>query len=105
MQISQAPPSETAAAGRGEKVISSKDDKVQTTYIYLHLLVRPIVHDQAVGQPYAMRLHGMAGDICIVSDIRIIEVRDLLLRPPSIGGGRVDWSEARHGPTILRPVV
>ena len=95
-----------ADAGRGERATWSKDDKVWATYIYLHLLVGPIVHNQAVGQPYAMRLHGMACDICIVSDIRIVEVRDLLLRTPSIGGGRVDWSEARHhGPVILRPVV
>lgn len=69
MQLRHARSNGMVDAGRGERAIWCKDDKVQATYIYLHLLVRPIVHDQAVGQPYAMRLHRMACDICIVSDI------------------------------------
>lgn len=39
------------------------------TYVDLHLGVQAIIHNQAVGHSYAVRLHGMAGDICVVADI------------------------------------
>lgn len=57
------------------------------THVNLHLRIQAIVHNQAVGHSYAMRLHGMAGNICIVANIRIVEVGDLLgLRASPIEG-------------------
>lgn len=63
------------------------------TYVYLHLRISAIVHDQAVRQSYAVRLHGMASDICVVSDIRIVEVRDSLLATWAVCPWRVERGE------------
>jgi hypothetical protein len=60
---------------------STREGVVQLpTHINLHLLVHAIVHDQAMRQPNSMRFHGMASDISIISNIRVVEVRDSLLR-------------------------
>lgn len=55
------------------------------TYVDLHLLVDAIVHDQTVGQPNAMGLHGMAGNVGKVADVRVVEIGDLLRRRSSQG--------------------
>lgn len=44
----------------------------------LQLLVQPVVHDQTVSHANPMGFHGMAGVVCIVADIAVVEVRDLL---------------------------
>ena len=41
----------------------------RATYVYLHLRVQVVVHDQAVGHPYAVRLHRMASNISVVPDV------------------------------------
>jgi hypothetical protein len=61
------------------------------TYINLHLLVDPIVHDQAMRQPNSMRLHGMSSNISVVSDIRVVEVRDSLLSTWAVRWRFIDW--------------
>lgn len=59
------------------------------THVNLHLLVQAIIHDQAVGHSYAMRLHGMSSIVGIVSDIRVVEVCDLL-RLTSVDTWRIE---------------
>lgn len=49
------------------------------TYIYLHLLVQAIVHDEAVCHAYPMGFHGMPRDIGIIAHIGVIEVGHLFL--------------------------
>jgi len=39
------------------------------TYIDLHLLVNTIIHNQAMRQTDAMRLHGVTGDVGEVANI------------------------------------
>jgi hypothetical protein len=60
------------------------------TNIDFHLLISAIVHNQAMSQPYAMRLHRMASHVGIVADIRIVEVCDLLLGTPRLENDRVE---------------
>lgn len=48
---------------------------MEITYIYLHVLVQPIIHDQAMCHSNAVRLHGMAGDIGVVAHVGVVEVR------------------------------
>ena len=71
------------------------------TYIYLHFRVQTVVHDQTMGHPYAVWLHGMPGNIRIVSHVRVVEICDLLgLRPRAIegvGGGRRRGVGVIHG--------
>lgn len=64
-------------------------DEYSSTHIDFHLLVEAVVHDQTVGHPYAMRLHGMAGIVGVVSDIRVIKVCDLFVLA-TIGAWRVE---------------
>jgi hypothetical protein len=47
-------------------------------HVDFHLLVEAVVHDQTVSHSDTMRLHGMAGVVGVVSDIRVIEVGDFL---------------------------
>jgi hypothetical protein len=49
------------------------------TYVYFHLLVDSVVHNQAMGQPDSMRLHGMPSNVGIISNIRVVEVRNSFL--------------------------
>lgn len=53
-------------------------------YIDLEILVDIVVHHQAVCQSNPVGLHRMASNICIVANIRVIEVGNLLL-----GGGKL----------------
>lgn len=55
------------------------------THVNFHLLVHTIIHNQAVRQPDAMGFHWMARHIGEVSDVRIIEISDLLGRRSSQG--------------------
>jgi len=55
------------------------------TYIYFHLLVKTIIHDQAVGHPYPVRFHRMASHIGIIAHIRVVEVGDAFLAFASRG--------------------
>lgn len=67
--------------------------------IDLHLLVDAIVHDQAVGQAYTVRLHGVASNIGEVPDVRVIEVGHLLGRRGAQGdaiGVEVHGRGVRH---------
>src|SRR5262245_39659274 len=58
-------------------------------YVDFHLGVQAIVHDQAVGHAYSVGLHGMAGDVCIVAHVRVVEVCNLLgLRACAVEGIR-----------------
>lgn len=50
------------------------------THVNLHLLVQVVLHYQAMREPDPMRLHGMASDIGVVSNVGIVEVGDLLGR-------------------------
>lgn len=63
-------------------------------YVDFHLLVDPIVHDQAVRQPNAMGLHRMTSNVGIVSHIGVVEVSNSLLTAAvqhrSVDGRRVD---------------
>lgn len=45
----------------------------------LEVLVDIVIHDQAVGKSNAVRFHRVTCDICIVSDIRVVEISHLLL--------------------------
>lgn len=63
---------------RGRLTTRRRSKVGKDTYVYLELLVEAIVHNQAVGHAYAVRLHGMASDVGIVAHIRVVEVRDLL---------------------------
>lgn len=70
--------------------------KSKGTYIDLHLLVDAIVHNQTMSKTNTMRLHGMASNICVVPDIRIIEVSNLLAITDAILRGRIDRCESGH---------
>lgn len=47
----------------------ARQEESQGAYVDLHLLINAIVHDQTVCQAYAMRLHRMASDVGVISDI------------------------------------
>lgn len=49
------------------------------SHVYLHLLVQSIVHNQAVRHAYPVRLHRVTRYVGIVSNIRVVEVSDLLV--------------------------
>jgi hypothetical protein len=69
--------------------------------VNLHLLVHPIVHDQAMREPDSMRLHRMTSHIGIVADVRVVEVCDSLVvrRAP----GRINWRKlVRHGEEVAK---
>lgn len=63
------------------------------THVDLHFLVEAIVHDQAVGHTYAMRLHGVARDVGVVAHIGVVEVGDLLV----VGTNAIGERLSRHG--------
>jgi hypothetical protein len=54
------------------------------THINLHFLINSIVHDQAMRQSYSVRLHRMARNVGIISNIRVVEICDSLLGAGSI---------------------
>lgn len=63
------------------------------------MLVEIVIHDETVGHPNSVRLHGMPCDVRIVANICIVEVGHPLVctvRTSSIDGG-----EASHGVTQL----
>jgi hypothetical protein len=59
---------------RGFILRPSKIQERSGTYINFHPLVDTVVHDQAVCQPDTMRLHGMTCDVCIVTNVGVVEV-------------------------------
>jgi hypothetical protein len=65
----------------------------RSTYVDFHLRIYPIVHNQAVRQPYSVRLHRMASDVGIVPNIGIVEVGNPLLATVVIQRRRVDGRE------------
>lgn len=66
------------------------------THVNLHLLINTIVHDQTVRQPNSMRLHGMTSNVGIVSNVRVVEVRNPLLAARPVCGWGVDGHERGH---------
>ena len=58
---------------------STRTNTSQFTYIYFHILVQAIIHDETMSEPDSMRLHWMASGIGIVSNVRVIEVGNTLL--------------------------
>lgn len=62
-------------------------------HIYFHFLIQAIVHDETVSHPDAVRLHGMSSDIGVISNIRVVEVSNLLLIHDSVHAQRIDRSK------------
>lgn len=52
------------------------------TYVNLHLLVKAIVHYQAMGHSYAMWFHRVSCDIGIIANIGVVEIRNSLFSCP-----------------------
>lgn len=71
-------------------------DQEGLPYIDFHLLVDTIVHDQAMRQPNTMRLHGMASNVGIIANIRVVEVGDSVLVAGLAQRGSIDGCEGRH---------
>lgn len=65
-------------------------DHGRQTHIDFHLLVKAIIHDQAVCHSYAMRLHGMSSIISVISNIRVVKVGDLLCLS-TIDAWGIEW--------------
>ena len=57
------------------------------THVNFHTLVEVVLHNKTVRQADTMRLHGMARNVGIVSNVGVVEVRDLLGRRPIESGG------------------
>lgn len=68
--------------------------KKGTSYIYFHLLVQPIIHDEAVRHPYPMGFHGMPRDVGIVAHIGVVEVGHRFL--VIVGRRRINGREPCH---------
>lgn len=67
-------------------------NQIRTTHVDFHFLVKAIVHDQAMGHPYTVRLHGMSRHIGIVSHVGIVEVGDLAVAVPKpVDNGIQRW--------------
>lgn len=57
------------------------------TYMYRHILVETVSHNQVMGQQSSSRLHGMTRSVRKVGNIRFVTVRNpLLLRWATIAG-------------------
>lgn len=100
------------------RTLLRRPGRVLVTYINLEEFVNVVVHDQAVGQSNAMRLHGMARNVRIIANIGVVKVGDLLLvgaqllveRTVAINPGGVFGAgrsihcrcEARKGPSSSR---
>ena len=67
------------------------------TYIHGHLAGKTIIHNQAVSQPNAMRLHRVLGIVGEVANVHIVEVIDILLCAASSPERQVQRSKRRHG--------
>lgn len=76
--------------------IAFSQQTMGATHVDFHLGVQSIIHDQAVGHAYAVRLHGMAGHIGVVADIRVVEVRDFLWLRRGAAEDAVGPSAGRH---------
>lgn len=55
------------------------------TDVNFEIFVDIVVHDQAVRQPNSVWLHRVTSDICIVANIRVVKVRNLLLAGIQLG--------------------
>lgn len=66
------------------------------TYINLHFLIHAIVHDQAMRQAYAMRLHRMARDIGVVANIRVVEIGHPVLLAGIVEHERIKRGKGSH---------
>jgi hypothetical protein len=76
---------------------TSKIQERNGTYINFHPLVDTIVHDQAVGQPDTMRLHGMTCDVCIVTNVGVVEVGHFgLVTAGELGRREIERRKRRH---------
>lgn len=62
-----------AGQARTLPALSSEQNR-NCTHVDLHFLVAAIVHNQAMRDPDAVRLHGMAGNVCVIAHIGIVEV-------------------------------
>lgn len=60
-------------------------NKEPATDVNFEIFVDIVVHDQAVRQPNSVWLHRVTSDICIVANIRVIEVGNLLLAGVQLG--------------------
>lgn len=79
-----------------QNVKRSRGSSKRPTYVYFHLLINSIVHNQAVRQPNSVRLHGMARNIGIIPDIGIVEVGNPFLGTGAIQRRRVNGRERGH---------
>lgn len=79
------------------------------TDIDLEIFVDIVVHDQAVRQSDSVWLHRVTSDICIVANIRVVKVGNLLLAGVQLGeqGPRpIDSSwVGRHAGTVGRTAL
>lgn len=66
------------------------------TYVYLHVLVEPVIHDQAVCHSYSVGFHGMSCNIGIVAHVGVVEVRGGL-RAVAVQDRLIEGREGRHG--------
>lgn len=55
------------------------------TDVNFEIFVDIVVHDQAVRQPNSVWLHRVTSDICIVANIRVVEIGNLLLACVQLG--------------------
>lgn len=80
----------------------------EATYVNLEKLVHIVVHDQAVGKPDTMRLHGVTGHVGVVANVGVVKVGDPFLvivddgiqRLVTRDSGRIGES-GRHGWQML----
>ena len=72
-------------------------ERCQTTYINFHLLVKTVVHNQAVCHTDTMRLHRVSRNVGIVSHVRVVEIRDSLLLRGTVHVDIIDRRKGRHG--------
>jgi hypothetical protein len=74
------------------------DCRMKGTHIDFHPLINAIVHNQAVRQPDSMRLHRMACNIGIVTDVGVIKVSNFwFVTGSEFSWVRVERRERRHG--------
>ena len=62
------------------------------TYVYFHLFVKLIVHDQTMSHSYPMGFHRMSSDIGIVTHVRIVKVCHAFFICSS-RSGRIKWGD------------
>lgn len=74
------------------KHATSKQERART-HVNLHFVISAIVHDQTMCQSNSVRFHRMTCNICVIPDIRIVEVCDSFLRTGTISSWRVERGE------------